>query len=410
MPVKREVFKTDRSDRRFLSTMGFCHSLYRTLKPKLAFDPSFSREELVQWQQAVRRKLAELMAFPDVSEQPAPRQLWAEPRDGYELQKWEIYPEPGCVMPILVLVPEQISAHAPGPAVLCFSGSQGSKELLAGEPEIGPRRKKSLHPEHSRMAVWYARAGMVAVAVENPATGEQADDAFAAVFDHPDANPDKAPRGGLAVDRARSKLSLDLVYMGRNYIGLSVFQRLRLLDWVRTLDFVDAKRVAVSGMSLGTEPAMVMGVLDPALSAVVYNDFVCNFQQRFVVSCLPEQTVWHSHTPVWHLVPGFLQWFDYTDLLAAMAPQPLLVCEGGVAYYVNLVRKAYKILGAEDNLHVGYYSKYANPADREHDLDDIPEGLTNDEYYEYAYIDVANHYFKAETAVPWLSGVFSRQA
>ena len=151
----RLCFVSDRPDGRFVSTVGFVHAHLRDLKPKLAFDPAMSAHDFPAWREAVREKLRRLMCFPDVSEQPPPRQLWCEQREGYELQKWEAYPEPLSVVPFLVLVPDGLSEAAP--AVLCSPGSAMSKESLAGELE--PDGSKSSHPhwDRNRMAWWYAR-------------------------------------------------------------------------------------------------------------------------------------------------------------------------------------------------------------------------------------------------------------
>lgn len=402
-----EVFTTDRPDGRFLSTVGSCYDQLKHAKPKLAFDPGMAEQDFAGWQYQVRHKLHELMGFPEAPPSPSPKLLWQEDRDGYELQKWETYPEPGCVVPILMLVPDGASDAAPRPAVLCFPGSQTSKELSAGEPEIHARRKKNMHPDHNQMAVWYARAGMVAVVVDNPATGELLDEPSAAVHDDPDAAPAPGSRGGAAIDSTRVTLTLDLIFTGRSYVGLSVSQKMRILEWVRDLPFVDPLRTAVSGLSLGTQPAMVMGVLDAAIGAVVFNDFCCNYQQRFAVCCQPDRAAWHRHTAIWHCIPGLLEWFDFPDLLAALAPRPLLMCEGGVAAHLDLIHQAYKLVGAEQNLSVVHYPKYARPEDRQHDFEEMPTGLTVEEYLEYANVDVGHHYFKEDVAVPWLSGVFA---
>ena len=60
-------------------------------------------------------KVLELMAFPDVPQQPEPKRISVERRDGYQLQRWEAYPEPYCVVPFLMLVPDGVSAqvHVP---------------------------------------------------------------------------------------------------------------------------------------------------------------------------------------------------------------------------------------------------------------------------------------------------------
>ncbi|MBT3378403.1 MAG: hypothetical protein HN742_35120 [Lentisphaerae bacterium] len=383
MDRERDVYHSTRPDGRFLSTLGFSHLRLRTGTPKLRFDPAMPVDELPEWRREVQTRLRALMTFPDVPPQPAPVKLWGEPRDGYELQKWETYPEPGSVVPLLMLVPNGVSVKRPAPAVLCFPGSASSKEVLAGEPELHPATHRK-YPEHNKMAWHYAQAGLVAIAVENPGTAELADDITG------------------SVGAQRNCLSVDLISDGRSYLGLSVFQKMHVLEWARTLPCVDADRVALSGHSLGTEPAMVMAAIDDRVSALVFNDFLCNCRQRIVVESVPGDTKRHWVGGLWHLVPGLLEWVDFPDILAAVAPRPLIITEGGVTAGLQRLQEAYTRLDAQESFEFHYYPKYADPASRR-DGEEMPEGIPLEEYFEYANVDAPNHYFKEHLAVPWLT-------
>ena len=170
----RFAFESGRPDGRFVHIEGLVHKWLKEQKPALAFDPEMTPDAFAAWRERVAEKAVELLQFPqDVPEQPAPKRLWAKRRDGYELQKWEAYPEPYSVVPFLVLVPDGVNADKPGPAVMCFPGSQSSKELLAGEPEVVDHVPEPEHPNRDRMALHYVKAGLVAVAVDNPGTGER---------------------------------------------------------------------------------------------------------------------------------------------------------------------------------------------------------------------------------------------
>ena len=388
---RRNVYRSRRPDGRFLSTLGFNHYALKTGRPKLAFTPGMSAEELRAWRAAVKDKLRELMGFPQAPPQPAPCLLWTQERSGYKLQKWESYPEPGSVVPLLMLVPNGASTENPAPAVLCSPGSQHTKEFLAGEPELDPTVYPTKFPEQNKMAWWYAQAGMVAVAVENPGTGELAD--------------------GIqkTVDSQRNCVSVDLIFTGRSYLGLSVFQKLHILEWMKTLGFVDSQRIALSGHSLGTEPAMVLAVLGDSIRALVFNDFLCNCRQRICVLSKPGDVQRHWVGGLWHLAPGLLDWVDFPDILAAFAPRPLIITEGGPTAELLRVQQAYAAHGAGGNFKFYYYPKYEN-AERRRDDEEIPEGLTGEEYLEYANVDAPNHYFKHYLAVPWLTRVLSSGA
>jgi len=368
--TERKRLRSDRTDGRLLSTASFVHHRLKTLQPRLAFSPSVAREQFVAWRRKVRRKLRQLMTFPKLEAQPEPRMISTEPRDGYTLQRWELYPEPHSVLPVLMLVPDVASAASPAPAVICLPGSEQPKEALAGEPWPGPWKNR--FGEHNFMARHVAEAGLVALAMDNPGTAELADP--------------------LHTDWRRQ--SGELIWLGRSYEGLSAFHKMAALRWMRTLPFVNSKRIALCGHSLGAKPALIVGVLDPAVRAVVWNDFAADWRAREVVTNL---------RPVapWHYVPGFIRWFDYTDLMAALAPTPLLVTEGGRSEDHRRIRKAYALMGARGNFKVTFMPNFATSARRPLDRRKVPEGLTTEQYARYANFNGA-HYFKDAVAVPWL--------
>jgi hypothetical protein len=349
-------------------------------RPKLAFDPDMDAREFPAWQEQLREKVLELMAFPEVIDQPAPKRVGVEQRAGYQLQRWEIYPEPHCVVPFLMLVPDSVSDQSPAPGVMCFPGYSGSKEGMAGEPELN-NRKLNWSEEKWRdncMALHFVRQGMIAVAVDNPARAE-AESAL----------------------RDLSGVSLCMLWTGRNYLGISVFQKTQILQWLAQLSMVDSKRIATCGLSLGSDPADIVGLLNPDLvGAVIHNDFLCDWRERTIAQNADGST---PH----HVVPGMYHWFDAPDIQAALAPRALLYTEGGRAPHISRVRAAYKMSGGQDNVKVCYYKKYEAANARLYDDQPIPEGLSNEEYFLYANVDVTEHRFHPEHAVPWLTEVLA---
>ena len=380
------VIRSDRPDGRYMSGRGFTQYLMKHTRPKLQFDPGFSVAHREAWQLEVRMKMGELMAFPAVVEQPPPKKLATTERDGYRVEKWESYPEPGSVVRFLMLIPDGVDADKPAPAVMCFPGSTRSKEGTAGEPELHPRFAKPRHAEPNKMANRYAQAGIVSVVVDNPGVAETSD----------------LERLGMAPNYDRNAFSAQLLELGRHYLGLSAFQKLDILRWLKNRPFVDRTRIALSGHSLGTEPLMVMGVLDPEIAAFVFNDFLSPTLQRGIVNTkLDERGRRPPMNWIGHRVPGIWQWFDFPDIVASLAPRPLIITEGGPTHALDKVRASYRLVGAEDNLAIHYYPKYSDPAAR-HDGEEMPEGLNRESWFEYANVDAPQHYFKGDVAVPWL--------
>ena len=375
----RKTFVSDREDGRFVDTAGFMQAYIKANRPKLAFDPGMQASELPGWREKLRAKVLELMAFPDVPEQPQPRRIRVEQRDGYQLQRWEAYPEPYCVVPFLMLVPDGVSDQSPAPAVMCFPGSSGSKESLAGEPELKGWKNKwdARKRRDNSFARHYVRQGMVSLAIDNPAKAEA-----------------QSPL------RNVTEVANSAIWAGRSYLGISVFQKTQILKWLARQSFVDAKRIATCGLSLGSDPADIVGLLNPRLvSAVIHNDFCCDWRERSIAMSGDSSTAWH-------IVPGMYAWFDAPDIQAALAPRHLLFTEGGRTNQLDRIRAAYELQGSPDNLKIYYYEKYATSDQRPFDHLPIPEGLNDEEYFKYANVDVANHRFHPEVAVPWLAKVF----
>ncbi len=378
-------FNSNCSFNRSVTSSGFLLNLMKRTKPKLAFDPDMTASEFVEWQEKVRAKLKELMNFPAITPQPAPKKLFEEKRTGYRLEKWELYPEDGCAVPFLVLVPDIASEKSPVGAVLCMPGSNGTKELLAGEPELTSDIPPNKHPEHNKMAFWYAQKGFVAIAVDNPVTGETS----------------SICRGQSCGGSERVSFSFYALQLGRSYLGISVFHKLKILEWAKEQPFIDSRRIAVSGHSLGTEPAMILANLFPEISAIVFNDYLCDFRKMAIATCL-----WSAG--IWHIVPGMLDWFDFPDLLAACAPKPLLISEGGPMADLQKVQSAYRLMNAEDKFKFYFLPPYDDASNRRDEIEELPEGISLEEYLTlYANVNTSEHYFKEQLAVPWLCSVFS---
>ena len=349
-------------------TAAFVADLLRR-QPELACDPKLSPKAFAIWQGRVRRKLKQLLAFPRVPRQPPPQLVSDEPRAGYRLQAWELYPEPGSVVPFLMLVPDGVSAERPAPAVMCFPGTDHPKEGLCGEPVPEPWKPVFQDPRQA-MALHMVRAGYIAVAFDNPGTASL----------HDPERPDWKRQAD------------HLMWLGRSYEGLSVFQKWVAFRWLRTQPEVDATRIAACGFSLGAKPALLLAAIEPRVAAVVWNDQASSWRERELATRL-------TGVPPWHYIPGFLRWFDYTDLMAALAPRPLLVTEGGRLADHARIRRAYSRLRAAARFKVTFMPNFADPKKRTRAP--LPEGLDPKEYGRYANYD-RDHYFKPDAAVPWL--------
>lgn len=379
-PAEHSQFDTDREDGRYVGTRAIAHSLMVNHVPELHYQSGMDAEQFARWKESMSKAMDELMAHPEVTGQPEPKLIGTEQRDGYRLERWEAYPLPEAVTPFLVLIPDGVDAENPAPAMLCIPGSGQTKELLAGE--VGnPDAERS-----NAMARIYAREGYVAVAVDNPACGEPGD------------LERSAERGGWDYVNA----SRPLLELGWSYLGYASYVDKVILNWMKTRPEMRTDRLVVSGFSLGTEPLMALGAMDSSIYAFVYNDFLCTTRERALVMTLPDE---YGRRPwpndISHLIPGFLTKFDFPDIVASLAPRPVICTEGGMDRDFVMVADAFATAGNPDGFEYHHYPKYANPEDRV-DIDEMPAGIDRDTFFRLANVDPPSHYFKAHLVLPWL--------
>lgn len=369
----QERYRTDR----------FVQELYRRRPGKLRFDPEKIRtaEAFAVWREQVTQQAYTLMQFPEeMYEEPEVRFLLRVQRDGYRIEKYEISPEPDLWVPFLVMIPDEATVEKKAPGVLCFPGWDTPKEALCGEKYHnlvgGDYSPMGAFPYENAIALHCVRRGMVALASDNAGTCEQDG------------------------EYERQQLALKLIFKGRNYVGLCVEYRWAMLKWLIKQAYVDADRIGLVAHSLGTETSMFLALLEPRIKAVCHNDFMSDNEQR-ILSCYPPEP-FAEGAPI-HIVPGMHEWFSFPDLIAAAAPTPYLLTEGGVQADLERIGKAYRIVGAADAYEYHHYAELADPAKRRYDYQPIPEGITTAVYFQYANVIPEQHYFKYRTCIPWLA-------
>ena len=382
-PGEWAVLRTEREDGRHVSARGVVQCMLEDVRPACAFDAAMTAEDFPAWQARLREAMRELMHHPQLAPAAEPRRVASVQREGYRVEKWEIYPLPHAAVPFLVLIPDGVEAARP--AVLCIPGSGQPKEGLAGETSEDLSTPPVAQPSHNAMALHYVREGWVAVVVDNAGTGEEGDAERA------------AGRRGYDDDN-RARLLLE---MGWSWLGYTSWVDQCVLDWMRGQPCVDRERIVISGFSLGTEPMMVLGMLNPDIYAFVYNDFLCRTLERAQVMTRPGKNGSRpAPNGIRHLIPGFWLQFDCPDIVAALAPRPVICTEGGLDRDFRLVQKAYELAGARSSFRFHHQPKYAGA--QRWDGERLPKGVDRDMFFHLANVDPRNHFFKKDLVLPWL--------
>lgn len=263
---------------------------------------------------------------------------------------------------------------------------------MAAEPELHPKYASSRSFDKRTMALHYAKAGLVAVAVDNPGVGELSD--LERYTTAPDYNYDAIAR--------------ELLEIGWSYLGYNSYVDMQVLKWMKGCKFIDKERIILSGHSLGTEAMMVLGVLDTSVYAIVYSDFLCRTLERMIVLTEPDSNGIRPYpNSIFHLIPNFLCNFDFPDIVSFFAPTPIIFTEGGLERDFRQVQKAYQIAGHPENLAIYYYPKFTDPKERGK-FEQLPEGINYETYFAMTNVDPPMHYFKYELVIPWLKRLLNR--
>ncbi|HAB41324.1 MAG TPA: hypothetical protein DCE24_05655 [Porphyromonadaceae bacterium] len=371
------------------TTRSAVEGLMRRNPPRLTFSPAkVSADSFPAWQAQMKTAMERLMRHPQ-AQAASPRLIKRVKREGYTLEKWESYPLDSTAVPFLVLIPYGADAARPLPAALCIPGFGQTKELLAGEraDNFSLEGAPDSLAGKNAMALDYVRHGLVAVAVDNPSCGELSDNGR---FDY-------------------LETSRFLLECGWSYLGLSSWQDRVILDWMKTLPYVNKSRIIASGFSLGTEPMMALGLLDDSICAFVYNDFLCRTRERALVMNRPDASgVRAFPNSIEHLIPGFLLEFDFPDIVAALAPRPVICTEGGMDRDFEIVARAFATAGVPDNFSWYHYPAFADPANRV-PLQAMPEGIDRATFFRLANVDPPSHHFKSALVLPWLDRILMGQ-
>lgn len=384
------TINSTRNDGRSLSTYDIVHEMLKNTHPTLAYQSNISRHQFKLWQKKVHNAMLKLMNFPHINNQPHPICVKQEKRDGYTLEKWEYYPLPKCVSTFLVLKPDKLKHRLPG--ILCIPGSGRTKEGLAGEPGINKAFTENYKDPHITMALDMVKEGYVAVAVDNAGAGESSDP--------------MGLKNGSNYDY--NIISRFLLELGWSWLGYTSYLNLHVLNWMKLQNYINKDRIIVSGFSLGTEPMMVLGVLDKSVYGFIYNDFLCQTQERAVVVTKPDSNGRRQFpNSIRHLIPTYWKYFNFPDVVASLAPRPIIFTEGGLDRDLQLIQSAYQKTGYPDNIEIHHYPKYADPSQRIN-IDSLPEGLDSKTYLNLVNVDPSSHYFKYELVVPWLKKVLQQ--
>jgi dienelactone hydrolase len=259
-------------------------------------------ETWAEWnvkRQAIRTTLERMMGdFPPRPAVPAVTVLTREERDGYILEKFQFDNGIGMTVPGYLFLPKGAKGKVPAILYCHWHGGQydnGKEELFhnLGPPvEPGPT---------------LAKLGYAVLGIDACCFGERNGQ-----------GPDGPAQVGSQGEQSAAKFCL---WAGRTLWGVMMRDDRMALDYLCSRPEVDAKRIGVTGMSMGSTRAWWLMALDERLKAGVgvacmtrYQDLIRNQQLK-------------AHG-IYYFVPGMLRQFDSEAVIALAAPRAMLFLTG----------------------------------------------------------------------------------
>jgi len=306
----------------------------RTLKVTMPCRAT-NRAEVRKWRRAARAHYRRCLG--PVPDQPAPeaKLIQREKLDGYERRLYHLAREAGSTVPVWLLVPDK--ARVNGRTVICPHGHGQDDLVVAGVRPPARPHGNWFGPYSGNYAELLARAGFV--------TATWAERALA------HRRKDDAREGG----RDPCNLaSLAAQAMGMTLPGLHLYDLRGVAGFVLAETGADPKRLGVTGLSGGATMTVQAGAYDETFQAMgvfcgchSYADYA---QGRD--GCGQQ------------IVPGLYPTLDTPELIALMAPRPVLLAQGrrDVTFNAFLLtrfarqgRRAYRALGAADKVELHLY-------------------------------------------------------
>ena len=246
-----------------------------------------TKEEAIVWQRDLRRRLFGLLKLDrEISARPPvplrPTTSSSEKRAKYVFKEMEIDSIPGRRIRIVLTLPANLKG--PFPAVVAIGGHGSTRHTCYGSADT---------------------PGWAHVLAE---------------------------RGFVTISARVSQHGVS--QKGRTLMGQRLWDLMRCVDFLASLDEVDSRRIGCGGLSLGGEMAMWLGAMDQRMRATVSSGFLTRMDQ-----------LEKNHCMCWKF-PGLRELVDFSDIYSLTAPRALL-CQNGLKerptwFSVPIAREALK--------------------------------------------------------------------
>ena len=308
------------------------------LQPRLRFNDS-AQTDFQNWKKQLFSELKTLLGQLPKTVALNPEIVWEIEDDGLIKRKVLFDTEEDMSVAALVYIP--ISARKkPCPAILCNHGhGKFAKDSVMGiRSGNEPARNAEIESFNYDYGLQMAKRGYVTMAIDYRGFGERSD------------GGDPYP--------GRDKCNVHFIrgnLMGYNLLTLNIWDAQRCLDYLCSLEFVNAEKIGTMGLSFGGTMTTWIAMLDERIKAA---DIIC-YSSRFKNFAVADGNFCGSQ-----YLPGLFTICDVPDLHGLIAPRPLLAeigihdkcfLEYGAISCADEVKKIYTVADVPQNYEVDMF-------------------------------------------------------
>lgn len=260
--------------------------------------------------------------------------------DGYTRVHAVLSTEPRVRMPLYILIPDGIASGERRACVIVPHGhGGGGKESVAGvyDSPVIRRAGERYHGDIGRQLV---REGYVVFCPDARGSGERRE------------RRQQGDDESRVLASSCDDLNFAYISLGRSLAGMWTWDLMRLIDYIGTLPYCDARAIGCCGFSGGGLQTLWLAALDDRVACAVISGYFH--------SC--RDAVMRTNFCGCNFVPHLWQTAELGDIAALIAPRPLLVETGrrdplngrrGTAdtrEQLEKTRAAYRLLGCPERL------------------------------------------------------------
>jgi len=246
--------------------------------------------DFVEWKSLIYKKFIEIYDFKNI-DKPALKNVKVESTkniDSNILTKFSAKAFDGDEIIFYELKPNYQFESLQTVFIIPGSGNQGAADVL------GLDTKYKDYFYHKNIGKKLVNEGYVVYVIENRGWGERTIDAGL----HCDE---------LNVYCSGNVLSRHLSNSGKDLFKLQISDSLQVFDFIKNKKYVDSDNIAVMGLSLGGGIVQGMGIIQSDIKSIVIASGLVSYDKVGGTG----------------ITPGMLEFFDFPDLVASLAPKPV---------------------------------------------------------------------------------------